>query len=610
MKKYVGNRTTIFSIANPLIMPPHRITVAMLENLSSTVRSRSPRRKSGASSERLPLEIRDRELLKKKASELDEKYLQKSELSENELIQEVMAYMRKVRDKKKHDINITYPISPPFAFVNIIFNKAEGEFNYIVKEPKLRPGEKETIATLRTKLEATMDNEEVPVVEGEIFTESKTLRRYLKKRYEDIIDLYDMDIEERRKPVLLYYLERELLGLGRSDPVLKDPFIEDISCNGPLVPIYIFHRIFGSMKTNVAYESEMELNRYVIKLAQISGKHVSIYKPILDATLLDGSRINLTLGSEVTKKGSTFTIRKFSKDPISPIDLIRFSSVSHLQMAYFWTIIENKKSLLVSGGTASGKTTLLNAICMFIRPEDKIVSIEDTPEINVDHPNWIQSVSRQGYGTAASGTSVSGVGGGGTGRPGDVTLFDLLVAGLRQRPEYVIVGEVRGAEAFTLFQAISVGHASMSTIHAGTIDELLHRVENEPMNIPRVLFQSLDCVAFQGQVVVNGRRMRRVKSIVEILDVEKDTKNLLTHDVFYWDPRSDRMIFSGRSFLLETIAKASGKTIDDLLEEMKRKERYLRLMDENGITNYEQVSKAINDYYVNPTAAILELERD
>jgi len=580
---------------------------AMLENLTSTVKFRTFRDKPNTSKEKLPLEIRDRELLKKKASELDEQYMRRTEVSDNEIIQEIMSYMRKMRDKKKYDINITYPIAPPFAFVNIIFNKSEGEFNYIVKEPRLKEGEKETTALLRSKLEATMDNEDVPVIEGEIFTESKVLREYLRKRYEDIIELYGVVIEERRKPVLLYYLERELLGLGRSDPVLKDPFIEDISCNGPHIPIYIFHRIFGSMKTNVAYESDIELNRYVIKLAQISGKHVSIYQPILDATLLDGSRINLTLGSEVTRKGSTFTIRKFSKDPISPIDLIRFSSVSHLQMAYFWTIIENKKSLLVSGGTASGKTTLLNAICMYIRPEDKIVSIEDTPEIHIDHPNWIQSVSRQGYGTGASGSNVSGVGGSGGGRPGDVTLFDLLVAGLRQRPEYVIVGEVRGREAFTLFQAISVGHASMSTIHAGTIDELLHRVENEPMNIPRVLFQSLDCVAFQGQVVVNGRRMRRIKSIVEILDVEKDTKNLLTHDVFAWDPKSDKMNFSGRSFLLEGIARASGKTIDALMEEMRRKEQYLKLMDKKGISNYEQVSKAINDYYVNPAAAIAEL---
>ncbi len=272
-------------------------------------------------------------------------------------------------------------------------------------------------------------------------------------------------------------------------------------------------------------------------------------------------------------------------------------------------LIEHKKSLLVSGGTASGKTTLLNAICMFIRTEDKIVSIEDTPEIHINHSNWIQSVSRQGYGTSSSNaSSVSGLSGGGS-RPGDVTLYDLLVAGLRQRPEYVIVGEVRGREAFTLFQAISVGHASMSTIHAGNIDELLHRVENEPMNIPRVLFQSLDVVAFQGQVVANGRKVRRVKAIVEILDVEKETKNLLTHDVFTWDPKKDTMVFSGRSFLLETIAKSTGKNIDSIMDEMRRKEVYLKLMEKKGLISYEKVSKAINDYYVDPLVAIATLEK-
>ena len=343
-------------------------------------------------------------------------------------------------------------------------------------------------------------------------------------------------------------------------------------------------------------------------MAQISGKHVSIYQPILDATLLDGSRINLTLGSEVTRKGSTFTIRKFQHDPISPIDLIRFQSVSPLQMAYFWMLIENKKSILVSGGTASGKTTLLNAICMFIRPEDKIVSIEDTPEIHIDHTNWIQSVSRTGYGAGSSGISTSAMGSG-TSRAGDITLFDLLVAGLRQRPEYIIVGEVRGREATTLFQAIAVGHASMSTIHAGSIDELLHRIENEPMNIPRALFSSLDAVAFQAQVAVNGKMVRRIKSIVEILEVERDNKNLLTNDAFNWEPKEDKFVFSGRSFILENIAKSTGKSLDSMTNELKRKEQYLLMMDKNNVSNYEKVSKAINDYYVDPVSAMKELEK-
>jgi flagellar protein FlaI len=295
---------------------------------------------------------------------------------------------------------------------------------------------------------------------------------------------------------------------------------------------------------------------------------------------------------------------------------MRFGSFSPLALAYFWTLIDYKKSILMSGGTASGKTTLLNALCMFVRPEDKIVSIEDTPEIHIDHTNWIQSVARTGYGASgvsgiggASGISgVSGISGGS--KPGSITLVDLLVAALRQRPEYVIVGEVRGREAFTLFQAIAVGHASMATVHAGSIGELIHRVENEPMNVPRVLFQSLDAVAFQGQVVVDGRRARRVKAITEILDVERDTHNLLTNEVFTWNPRTDTFDFQGRSFILEEIAKESGKEVEDVVREVKRRETYIRLMDKRNKTYYKDVSRAINTYYVDPVLAVRKLEEE
>ncbi|MFP4546434.1 MAG: type II/IV secretion system ATPase subunit, partial [Methanomassiliicoccales archaeon] len=341
----------------------------------------------------------------------------------------------------------------------------------------------------------------------------------------------------------------------------------------------------------------------------VSGKHISVYQPILDASLEDGSRMNLTLGSEVTKKGSTFTIRKFSKDPISPIDLHRFGTVDYGQLAYFWTLIEHKRSLLISGGTASGKTTLLNALSMFIRPEDKIVSIEDTPEIQLDHENWVQSVARSGYGVSGiSGVSgVSGISGGG-GAPGSIGLYDLLVAALRQRPEYVIVGEVRGAEAFTLFQAISVGHASLSTVHAGSIDELLHRVENEPMNIPRVLFQSLDVVAFLGHVAYDKKRVRRIKGITEVLGVEKETNNLLTSETFKWDPRDDGFRFSGRSYVLEEISKETGIDLQDLYGEIEHKKRYLERMNESDIVHYREVSKAIRSYNADPEKAYRELE--
>jgi flagellar protein FlaI len=555
-------------------------------------------------------DVTKREEIRQRSRELDHLFDSSDSVSDKVLLMETMSYIRKEKERKRTDINITYPIIPPYSFVNIAFEKFAGEHIYHMQEPRLSPEEQEKLATIKNKMEATMDQDELPVKEGvgNAFCASPLLVSYIRKRYEDIIDLFDIQLDERRKPVLRYFLERDLIGLGRADCVLKDPLIEDISCNGPLSPLYVFHRVFGSLKTDIIYESEMELNKFVIKLAQISGKHVSIYQPILDATLCDGSRINITLGSEVTRKGSTFTVRKFSYDPISPVDLMRFGSITPKLLAYFWMLIEYKKSILVSGGTASGKTTLLNALCMFIKPEDKIVSIEDTPEIQIDHNNWIQSVSRGGYGIASGVNNVSGVSSSGS-KPGSITLFDLLVAALRQRPEYIIVGEVRGQEAFTLFQAISVGHAGMGTIHASNMEELMNRVENEPMNIPRVLFQALDVVVFQGLVTYGDRRVRRVKGITEILEIEPATKNLLTNNTFTWNPKNDTFLYSGRSFALENLAKEGGLSIDKVLNEISRRETYLKLIDSKNMTYYKDVSRAINKYYVDADAAFMDLQR-
>jgi flagellar protein FlaI len=556
-------------------------------------------------------DVEYREKIRKKAEELEKRFIRKESTSDKVILQEQMSYMRKQLDKNKTEVNITYPVDPPYAFINIIFNKYEGEFNYLVREPHISNEELANLQTIQEKVEATMDEEKVPIGEERVFKKSTALNAYLKRRYLDVIDLFDIPVTEKRQPILFYYLTRDLFGLGRVDPIIQDPFVEDIGCNGPKIPIYLYHRVFGSMKTNVIYPEELELNRLILKLAQISGRHISVYQPILDAVLSDGSRINLTLGSEVTKKGSTFTVRKFSYDPISPIDLLRFGSISPLLLAYFWLLIDYKKSVLLSGGTASGKTTMLNALCMFIRPEDKIVSIEDTPEIHIDHGNWIQSVARKGYGKSISGVSgVSGISGlsGIGGSPGDVDLFDLLVAALRQRPEYVIVGEIRGKEAFTLFQAIAVGHSSMSTVHAGNINELIHRVENQPLNIPRVLFSSLDAVAFVGQVTAENRRVRRTKNLVEILEMESETKDLLTNELFRWNPKGDFFHFTGRSFILEKIADESGKGIDQIIEELHRRENYIKLMNKKDVTYYKDVSRAINMYYVDPVDATKEIE--
>lgn len=547
--------------------------------------------------------------LKLRSKTLETVLLKRAGPSEKVLIQSELSYMRRQLSVDRKTVNVTYPVNPPYAFIHVHFDRGAGEFAYDVLEPQLTPVEEVTLKKIRDKLEVMMGQEELPVPLSSRLDDSEEMKEYVRTRFLRVIDLYDIDVPEKRRSVFLYYLSRDFLALGRTDAVLKDPFLEDVSCLGHGVPLYVYHRVFGSIRSNVIYPGELELNRYIVRLAQVSGKHISIYQPILDATLQDGSRINLTLGTEVTRKGSTFSIRRFSQDPVSPIDLLKFGSVSSWLLSYFWTLIEAHRSILISGGTASGKTTLLNAICMFIRPEDKIVSIEDTPEIHIDHDNWIQSVARSGYGMGNVASSASGVSGvtGGPKASGSVTLFDLLVAALRQRPEYVIVGEVRGAEAFTLFQAISVGHASMSTIHAGSIGELIHRVENEPMNIPRVLFQALDVVAFPAQVVVKDSRVRRVTGVTEILEVDPTTKELLTNDVMGWQPANDAFVSLGRSFILEKVGRTSGRTVTELLSLMKKKQEFLELLAKLNVTNFRDVCDAIQSYYVDPAEAYRSL---
>jgi len=517
--------------------------------------------------------------------------------SEKLQLQAEMGRQRTVLSGGREFLRVTYPVNPPYAFVEIRFDQKAGEFAYTVHEPRLLPGEDALLAQVRQKMEETADQEQVPVVQAGRLSDDPAMKAYLRRKFDFVVDLYDLPIPPERTKALYYYIERELIGLGQADAVLRDPFIEDVSCNGHRVPIFVFHRVFGSMKTNVVYPDEALLNKYIQKLAQVSGKHVSIYQPILDATLQDGSRINLTLGTEVTRKGSTFSIRKFSADPISPVDLMRLGSVGVEPMAFLWHLIQSKRSILVSGGTASGKTTLLNAVSMFMRPEDKVVSIEDTAEVHLAHSNWIQSVARQGFGNSAAAG----------GKAGAISLFDLLVAALRQRPEYVLVGEVRGQEATTLFQAIATGHAAMATIHAGSVEELLHRMESEPMNIPRTLLQSLDLVIFPAQVVTKNGRARRLKAMTEILGIDPATEDMLTSDPYRWDPERDEFRFNGRSFLLERIAQSTGRTLEEQQAEVRRKAEYLRELLARGINHYQEFTRRINAYYVDPARALADL---
>ncbi len=480
-------------------------------------------------------------------------------------------------------VNITYLVKAPFQYVHIEYNGEE--LRYTCMEPPLSEGEQQNLMIVENAFDKMAHSEILLVAEED-------RAAAIRDRFNLILEIYKMRLTDAQKEKFFYYLFKRYMGFGKIDILMNDPYIEDVTCNGPQAPIYVNHRVYGSVATDVIFE-EIELNNFVMRMAQAAGRHISVLQPIRDATLTDGSRANLTLGKEVTKKGSTFTIRRFRSNPVSCIDLIKYNTFDATVLAYFWLMVEYKRSILAAGGTASGKTTTLNALGVFIPHEYKIVSIEDTAEMNLMHPNWTQSITRTGFG--------------GTGE-GNIELYDLLKAALRQRPEYIVVGEVRGAEAGTLFQAISVGHPCMGTIHAGSIHELVSRVESEPMNVPRNLFSSLDLVIFNAMIKVGEHFLRRALRIVEIVELDPERGDLITNPVFKWDPVSDTYEYSGNSAMFDDIRDEFGIEVDLLVKEMYQRAEFLAGLARDGITDYKDVSRAIRRYSKDKDAQVEEAQ--
>lgn len=484
-------------------------------------------------------------------------------------------------ERKPTAFREVYPIEEPYVYVAIVKEKGTQKIKYEVIEPTLLEEEKRQLEEIKKLL-----IEEIDVNLKEIETKEKA-KEYLKRKFLKIVEEYRFKIPPKSVDKLLYYLIRDFIGYGKIDPLMKDHLIEDISADGVKIPIYVWHRIYESMPTNIMFESEEELNSFIIRLAYLAGKNISVASPILDASLPDGSRIQLTYGNEVTRRGSTFTIRRFRVDPLTISDLIAFNTLSSEMAAYLWYIIENKASILVAGGVASGKTTMLNCLSMFIKPEMKIVSVEDTQELNLPHENWIPSVVRTGFGQEDR-------------KSGAITLFDLLKAAVRQRPDYIIVGEVRGEEAYTLFQAMATGHLGMSTIHAESVEAVLQRLESEPMNIPRPLLTMIDVILIMLRTEIKGQPARRAITATEVLTLDPKTKEILTREVFRWKPRKDEFKKLNPSYVLQRNMEKLNLTEDELKKELRKRRIVLEWMVKSNIRHYTEVAKVIREYYADP----------
>ncbi len=385
-----------------------------------------------------------------------------------------------------------------------------------------------------------------------------------------------------------YLIQRKLEGFGCLEPLIRDPYIEDISCSG-LGNIFVEHKIFGGLKATIGFATHDELDEFVVQLAEEIKHPITFRNPCVDATLPDGSRINIVYGEDVSKRGSNFTIRKFSQVPLSTLELIQSGTLTYEMAAYLSLVIQEQMNLWVAGETASGKTTLLNAITTFIPPESKIVSIEDTPEIQVPHPNWIRGVTRTTGKNAES---------------SEVTMFDLLKAALRQRPNVIIVGEIRGAEGAIAFQAMQSGHACMSTFHAASVAKLIQRLTGNPINIPKSYVDNLN-VAIIMQLVrlPSGQSGRRVISINEIVGYDSIGDSFSFIEVFNWNPTDDTYSFRGHmnSYLLEEkIARRRGIPYEkrqQIYRELEHRAKVLKRTADQKLTGFYELHSMLSRAY-------------
>jgi flagellar protein FlaI len=485
-----------------------------------------------------------------------------------------------------------YPVNEPFAFIKILKDPETLDKYYQVIEPVFSDEEEKIRRFVQKKL-IKLINVRVDEVEQDGIDD--ILINYI----DQILLDYDFKVDSVLRKNLIYYMKRDFLGYGRIEALMRDSNIEDISCDGSTVPMFLFHREYGSLRSNIIFIDEDELSDFVVKLAQKCGKHISISEPMLDATMPDGSRIQMTLSTTVTTRGSTFTIRKFRSDPITATDLIEKNTMSSEMVAYMWLAVEHGVNALIAGGTAAGKTSTLNALCLFIPQESKIVSIEETREINIPHSNWIPGVSRSGFGEVIHDRMI-----------GEIDLFDLMKAALRQRPEYILVGEIRGREAYVLFQAMATGHTTYSTVHADSAQSLIHRLEGKPIDIPRIMIASLDIVCIQINTQVRGKRVRRCKKIIEIIDIDPITEDILMNEVFSWDLNTDSFSYSGKSYILDRIQNQYDLNKEELVREVKQRVSVLNWLRKNNIREFEDVAKVVSKYKDKPNQLLDKIKND
>ncbi len=473
-----------------------------------------------------------------------------------------------------------YPLFEPFSHVVIVQNPKTGEYKYILDELQLDQLEKAVYDRILEILLAEIESPKEELADP---------RKFFAEEAKKIVDKYRISLgwlPDVSWYKILYHAERDLVGFGKIDPLMRDPNIEDVSCDGVKKPVYVWHRNYESIETNLEFKNDEVLDNMVVKLVHMAGRHVSSAFPIVDASLPGKHRLAVCYRREITPFGTAFTIRKFRDDPYSIVDLINIGTFSEEMAAYLWICLENRTSVMVLGGTASGKTTSLNSLACLIRPGSKIITIEETAELNLPLENWVSLIARQSYGLGGSGV-------------GEVALFDLVKTSMRHRPDILVVGEIRGQEAYVLFQALATGHGGMATMHAENLDSAVKRLTSKPMDIAPAYIPLMNIVLSVQRVHITKnnekKAYRRIMSVSEVADYEEYRTS------FKWHPPKDEHIsYLEESVVLSNIATREGISVKSLLEEISRRKDVLHWMRERNIRSYKDVAAIIAEYYARP----------